>query len=191
MKVFLILFLLIMLLLLFPLKIKSKVIYNLMKNNGFVSFYFYNIRLFVGRWKFVPFKLIIKGKKKDVVIGLSNLQTQNDYKDIYINQLMKKIKINNVRSYVKFGFNKDALITSLGGAGLKILSGVACCLLSLKESKKIFMSQVYPDYTNTILFICVTASIQLNLIIIIYCFFSSFILNIKRGSKKYGNKKTS
>lgn len=181
MKWFIILFLLVLLILLFPIKLKGKLIYNLFKNEGIISIYFYKIKLFVSHFKILPHKILIYGKKKkDISIYFFDTDNQSSVLDIFFVSLIKQVKLNNFRTYANFGLCENAFASSIGSGTLNIFTGLAnSYLVNYMDSENI-TSQVFTDYTKTKFIMCFTSSIQLNLFIVLYCFISSFIIKLKR-----------
>ncbi len=173
--------LLLLLILLFPIKLKGKLIYNLFKNEGIISIYFYKLKLFVSHFKLLPHKILIYGKKKkDISFYFFNQNNQGSIIDIFLMQLIKQIKLNNFRTYANFGLFENAFASSIGSGTLNIMSGVANSYLVNKLDSECITSQIFADYTKTKFIMCFTSSIQLNLLIVIYCFLSSFIIKLKR-----------
>ncbi len=181
MKWFIILFLLLLLILLFPIKLKGKLVYNLFKNEGIISIYFYKLNLFVSHFKIMPHKILIYGKKKkDISIYFFDDVDQSSVLDIFFMTLIKQIKLNNFRTYANFGIEDNAFASSIGSASLMIVSGFASSFLVNSKSTDNIISQIFADYTKTKFIMCFTSSIQLNLFLVIYSFLSSFIIKLKR-----------
>ena len=180
MRVTIILFLLLIFLLLIPIKLKSKLIYNLIYNRGYLSIYFYNLRLVVARWKFVPFKILVKTKKKDISIYFNSLKNQNAYSDIFFSQLIKKIKINNFRNFTNVGIKNNAMVTALICGFVKSITGVVSSFLVNKKNINNIDSQIFANFTNSNFLLCLTGSTQINLILVIYCVISSFFIKLKK-----------
>ena len=178
MRLFIILFLLLIFLLLIPIKLKSKLVYNLICNRGYISVYFYNLRLFVAKWKFVPFKIFVTTKKKDISIYFSNLKKQNVYSDIFFSQLVKKMKINNFRNYTNIGINNNSMLTAISCGFVKIIIGVFSCFLINKKSISSLNSQIFANFNKSNFLFCLTGSAQINLILVIYCAVSSFFIKL-------------
>lgn len=161
-----------------PIKLKSKLIYNLIKNKGYISIYFYNLRLFVAKWKFVPFKILVKSKKKDISIYFNNLKKQNDYSDIFFSQIVKKIKIISFKNFSNIGIKKNCMLTALGCGLVKISTGIFNSFLINKKSIENMNSQTFANFNKNNFLFCVTGSAQINLMIVIYCAISSIFIKI-------------
>lgn len=181
MKWFIILFLLALLILLFPIKLKGKLIYNLFKNEGIISIYFYKIKLFVSHFKILPHKILIYGKKeKDISIYFFDTDNQSSVLDIFFVSLIKQVKLNNFRTYANFALCENAFASCIGSGTLNIFTGLASSYLVNYMDSENITSQVFTDFTKTKFIMCFTSSIQLNLFIVLYCFISSFIIKLKR-----------
>jgi len=177
MRVFFILFFVLFLLLIIPLNLKTKLIYNMLKNQGFVSVYFYKIKLLVNKWKFIPFKIVIENKKgKKSYIYFNKPNKNNSYKDIFLNQIIKKIYIKNFRTYANCGIKENYLATAIGVGVLKIVVAIFNCFLLSVKSASNLNSQIFCDFKRNKFFLCLTLSIQINLFAILGCLISSFFI---------------
>ena len=176
------LFLLVILLLFIPLNLKVKVIFNAFENKGYVSVYFYKLKIIVKKWKFIPFKIVIQNKnKKETSIYFNKLSKNNEYKDIFSSQIIRKLHIKNFRTYANFGFNENCLITAVGVGFLKIIVGFFnCFLLNIKDASNLD-SQIFCDFKKNKLFLCLTSSVHLNLFAIVSCLISSFFIKFCKG----------
>lgn len=184
MRLFFILFLFLLLILFIPIKFKTKIIYNLIKNKGYVSLYFYNINLMVSKWKFLPFKITVKNKKwkKDKTIYFNNTKKENEYGDIFLSELIKKLKLSNFRTYINFGFCDNCLITALSGGLFKIGIGVLNSFL-INANKAFYLdSQIFCDFEKSKTFFCVTTSVKINLFSIVYCLLASLFIKFSKES---------
>jgi len=177
--VFIILFFVVLIILFFPINLKGKLAYNVFSNKGYISFYFYKLRLSLLKIKFIPFKFIIKDKDKE--FSITDIKNQTNFSDIFIGVLIKEIKIKNFRVLSCFGFNKDCLITSLGGAILLLSALTLSAMVIKKNSADNLTCNIFPDYKKTNFIFCFTSSIVLNLFTVIYCFVISLFIKLKKG----------
>lgn len=176
MKWFVILFLFLILILFIPLKVKSKIIYNVLCNKGYISIYFYNFKFMVTTWKFVPFKILIKNKnKKDTKIYLYNKENDIDFKDIFLKNLIKRVKILNFRTIGRFGLLQDCFISSIGSGIFTIFSQLLNCFIYTKKDCNKLSNQFFTDFNKNNFIYCITTSIQFNLFIVLWCAFLSLI----------------
>ncbi len=186
MKAFLIILLLFFLLLIFPIKLKSKIIYNLIKNKGYLSFYFFNFKVLVTTWKVSRFKILIKNKnKKDIKILLFDFKGESDFKDVFFKQLLKVVKIKNFRTIGRFGIEDDCLISSLGSSVLLLISQFFKCYLIEKKSCNNVSSMLFADYSRNNFIVGVTASIKFNLLFASICAVKALYIKNNR-EKVYG-----
>lgn len=178
MKLFISLALIIILILFLPLKLKSKLIYNLFINKGIISVYFYSIRLFVSKWKLIPFKFIVQRKnKKDISIYFYNLKKQtNDFGEIFFSQLIKKIKLRSFKSFLNFGISEKAYLTSIFVGFFKFLLGSFNVFLVNKKGINSIYSQIFADFKKNNSIFCVSLSLEINLFIIFYCAVTSLFI---------------
>ena len=82
MKIFVILFLFLLFILFVPIKLKGKVNYSIFNNTGYVSIYFYKIKVFLCKISFIPFKILIETKKKKIQIDVMKKEDEYSYGEI-------------------------------------------------------------------------------------------------------------
>ena len=186
MRLFIILFLFLLLFLFIPIKFKSKVIYNILNNKGYLSIYFYFIKLFDTTWEIVPFKIIINNKnKKDIKISLYDAGKEADFKELFFKSLLKKVKLINFRTIGRFGIMQDCLLSSAGSGALIVFLQIFNCFLMSKKRCRNLSCQIFTDFNKNNFLLCITTSIKFNLFVVITCALSSLI---KKGyrEKYYG-----
>ena len=188
MKLFSGILLIVLLLMLLPLKVKGKIGYNVFKNQGYLSLFFFNLKLFLAKWKLTPSNLQLYSKTKTISIYFNTFKNQTNLGDIYVSNLLKKIKIKNLRIIANFGFNADQMISCLGGAGLDVVLKAICCILQLKKPSSKLDVQVFTSTNRTGFIVCGTTSIQVNLMILLVCFVKSLFRKINLCFKRATNK---
>lgn len=189
MKIFVILFLFLVFILFIPIKLKGKVDYNIFNNTGYVSIYFYKIKVFLGKISFVPFKILIETKKKKIQVDFMKKEDEYSYGEILFKILMKKIKIDNIRFISKFGLFRDCLVSAVGSGTMLVTMSILMSIISSKKTLENSEITVFPDYTSNRLLLCFSGSIRLNVFVVILSLLISLFKVIKRGIKNYGNKK--
>ena len=189
MKIFVILLFLLFILFV-PIKLKGKVDYSVLNNTGFISIYFYKIKVFLCKISFVPFKIIIETKKKKIQVDFMKKEDEYSYGEILFKILMKKIKIDNIRFISKFGLFRDCLVSCAGSGTLLVTMSILMSIISSKKTLDNSEITVFPDYTSNRLLLCFSGSIRLNVFVVILSLLISLFKVIKRGIKNYGNKKT-
>ena len=190
MKIFVILFLFLLFILFVPIKLKGKVDYSIFNNTGYVSIYFYKIKVFLCKISFIPFKILIETKKKKIQIDVMKKEDEYSYGEILFKILMKKIKIDNIRFISKFGLFRDCLVSTIGSGTMLVTMSILMSIISSKKTLDNSEITVFPDYTSNRLLLCFSGSIRLNVFVVILSLIISLFKVIKRGIKNYGNKKT-
>lgn len=188
MKLSIILFFIFILILFFPIKLKAKIIYNLFKNEGFLSIYYYKLQLSIFTLKVVPFKIVLDNGKRQTNIYFFNNE-DDSFGDLFLTRLLNQIKIKDFRTYARFGFNSNCMLACMGCTSLTLFSTFSNLILMNKFGNFKSDIQIFPDYINSRFLLCYTISICLNLFIIIKTLFICLLIKLKR-SKKNGNKKT-
>lgn len=173
-------FFLVLLILFIPIKLKGKLIYNVFKNEGHVSLFFFNIKLFLASISFKAFKLIVKTKKKESAIPLTNMQKKEGFGDYFFSEILDKVKINDIRNFTRFGIIQDCMVSCMGSGMIIILSSLINTFLYNKKTISNSLVQVFPDYTNSRFLNCITSSITINLFVIIWALVVSFIKFLKK-----------
>lgn len=182
MRTAIILFLLLLLLFFLPISLKTKILFNVIENKGCVSVYFYKIKLIVSKWRFVPFKIVVESnKKEETSIYFNKPNKDNNYKDIFFNQVIRRVRIKNFRTYAKLGFNENCLVTAISVGLLKIMSALLNCFLLKYKVPENLKSQIFCDFKNTNFFLCLTSSVQLNLFMIVESIITSFFIKFYKG----------
>ncbi len=183
MKLTIILFFIVLFILLIPIKIRSKIIYDIYKNKGYLSLYFYKLKLAVLTLSFEPMKIVIDNKKhKSYFYLIKEKNVKTSFGDVYIEQLIKKIKINDFRTYARFGLMEDCMYSCLGTACIITFSSILNYFLFDKEGVFRTSINAYPDYLHNRFLLGYTASISLNIILLLYCVVLTLI---KRRKEKW------
>ena len=190
MKIFVILFLFLLFILFIPIKLKGKVDYSVLNNTGFISVYFYKIKVFLCKVSFIPFKILIETKKKKIQVDFMKKEDEYSYGEILFKILMKKIKIDNIRFISKFSLFRDCLVSCVGSGTMLVSMSILMSIISSKKTLDNSEITVFPDYTSNRLLLCFSGSIRLNVFVVILSLIISLFKVIKRGIKNYGNKKT-
>lgn len=187
MKLLVILFLFLIFILFIPIKLKTKLVFNLFKNNGFVSVYFFSFKIMLRRWHFEPRKIVLEDyyeKKKDILIWFKkNEKEKNIFSDIFFDELLLKIKIKSLKFYSNFGFKNNIISTVYFTGLLKIFTGVLKSLiLNIKKVKNMEV-MLFPNFLKNNSMLCFSLVIQINLFIILSCLTVGILKVIKRGVK--------
>ena len=171
-----------------PIKLRCKINYDVFNNKGFLSLFLYKIKIIVVRWNVKKNCIIFKTDKKELKINVFDTKGKAAFSEIFMRQIIKKININNLRIMYHFGFNKDMLVISVGGALLNILTRNIVKVVSIKTKLKDYDLNLFVSEKKTIFLLVFTSVIKINLFLIILCFIKAIGIKIKKGLvKKYGN----
>ncbi len=184
----LIIAIIVILLLFFPIKVKAKVIFNFLTNKGFVSLFLFGFNAFLGKIKILPTKLALLSKKKLSYLYFFKNNTQEDFSEMFYSNLLRNVRLNDLRFIGKFGLFTNCLLTSLSCGGVMMGGGIVYSLLNSFRGRVPSSIKIFPDYRGNTLLLCFTSSIKLNLFVILKTFIQTICDFIKR-SKKNGNKK--
>ncbi len=186
MIVFLIVLLALMLLLLFPIKLKAKVVFNLLSNSGYISAFFFRFKVFLGKISLAPTKLILQTKKKLSYLYFFENKSKEDFSEIFFGDLIKHIRLNDLRFIGRFGLFKNCLLTSLCCGSTMAIMGALYAVLNSSRGQIPSDIRLFPDYRHNTILICFTSSITINLLAIIRSFITTICQYSKR-SQKNGN----
>lgn len=191
MKLFFILFFIFIFILFFPINLKGKIIYNILHNSGYLSIYYYKLKMFLANLRFTPFIVFIESKKIKASFDIFKKEEQYSFSEIFFKEIFKRVKIKNFRLFSKFGFMRDCMLSCIGSGTMTILSSLTMSLLMNKKTVFNSCIQIFPDFLYSRFLICFTGSITLNLFLIIYCAIVSLLKIMVREVKRNGSKKTS
>lgn len=186
MIVFLIVFLVLFFLLLFPIKLKAKVIFDLLSNSGYISAFFFKIRVFLGKISLAPTKLILQTKKNLSCLYFFENKSNEDFSEMFFGNLIKCIRLNDLRFIGRFGLFANCLLTSLCCGSSMTVMGIMYAILNSNRGQIPSDIRLFPDYRHNTILICFTSSITINLLAIIRSFITTICLYSKR-SQKNGN----
>ena len=185
MKLAIILIILLIFILFIPLRLRGKIIYNAISNNGYISFYFYKINVFLAEFKPGVKSIKLQTNKKNIEFEFFKKEEDYALNELFIKNLLRETTINNVKIITKIGlFNNNLLSCSICG----ILNTSLSILRVLTKRVKRLQTYFFPDFLMSRALFCLTISVQFNIFLILLSFLKSLIKIIKRG-KFYGNKK--
>lgn len=180
MKVFFGVLLIIVLILLFPLKIKGKFTYDIFNNYGFVSLFFFSLKLSIFKIKFLPFKIKIKAKGKRFYVTFRDIISENNFGEVFFNTILKVVKIKSIKLFSNFAIKDNAYVSHLTSGLFYVLFGSAFSYFSQVKNFYNVECLNFANFTNTNFVINFTCSTQTNLLMIIICFVISIFKNFKR-----------
>ncbi len=188
MKIALFVICLVLFILFIPIKVRGKINYNIFLNSGYVSLFFYKIKILVARFKIKIFKIEVWPlNKKPISLYFKDLKNQSTFSDMFFANLLGVIKVKNFKIISNFGAQNDYLTSSLISGFLKIISGVVFCLFknNFNSAKSI---QNFTSYNQTKFLVAATVVIRLNLFYVILALIKSVILyQGKRKVLRNGN----
>ena len=185
MKLAIILIILLIFILFIPLRLRGKIIYNAISNNGYISFYFYKINVFLAEFKPGVKSIKLQTNKKNIEFEFFKKEEDYALNELFIKNLLRETTINNVKIITKIGlFNNNLLSCNICG----ILNTSLSILRVLTKRVKRLQTYFFPDFLMSRALFCLTISVQFNIFLILLSFLKSLMKIIKRG-KFYGNKK--
>ena len=185
--IFLFFILLTILLLFMPIKLRCKIDYDVFRNDGLLSLFLFKIKLLLAKLKFKNFTILLKDKKKTTTIYLFNGQEQSKFGDIFLENLLQNIKVDNSRFISKFGIMRDCLLSSIICGIMINISSVFGCLIAQKKENVKLSVYCMPDYLHNTFVMCFTSSITFNLFVLLKCLIISTIKICFKRRYKNGN----
>lgn len=167
-------------LLFIPIRLKAKVNYNLLVNEGIISCKVYGLRLILA-------KIIFKGKYivviKDNKAQAFWLKSQGDesIKDAFIMEIIKRFKFVTMKAYGHIGYADSPLIT---GMGVGLINEIIICALGVIHIKKLprkIDTGLYPAFDENKLIVSASMVISINLFDIIASYISVLIKHKKES----------
>lgn len=134
----------------FPIKLKAKIHFNLLKNSGTLRLKLFRIVLLEGLLSFHNFCLEITNKKDGritvvpISFGEENFFSQTDFEAI----LMKKIHLKQATLYVRFGSKTDALLTATVAGIVRIVSSCIGAVVKTKKGEARITTKTYPCFNK-------------------------------------------
>ncbi len=172
-------------LILIPFRVKSKLSYNLGKNEGKLSVMVVKLKVYKEEFSLRYNAIIIKGKKGDKKTNFNQFG-KTGVGDIFALNLIKSIKINTIKSDIIVGAYKPHITAYIAGV-LLAAQKIVLPILSNKKDITVLRGVVQPDYSGNKLDIRFSFSITLNLFIIIVCFIKA-LFRVEKGVKIYGRQ---
>ena len=186
-KTFFIIYVVVVVILFLPIKVKGKFSYRLTQNEGYLSLYLFNLRLLLYKTTIVPFKFVMSNGKKKLVFDFA-FTGSNNFMEIFIAKIFGIIQVNNFNLYVNLGLF-DPFSTSLSCA---FLDAIALSTLSALSTKKYFHNysvRFMPSYNEFNCTLASSFSCSINLFCIIYTFFATLFILLSSKKKQAKNNK--
>lgn len=170
----------IFLLIIIPINLKTKVVYDLLKNRGKIQLKLFKLTLFYFTFKVeTGFLELTTRKNKKLLVpmesGASGVNIQTDF----ILIVLKKIRIQHGTIYVNFGAKSDAFATAMIVGFVKVITSCLGAFLKTKKPDSKITNKIYADFSNDKLKLCLKASIKISILQVIDAYFKSLIGKIK------------
>ncbi len=183
MRVALLIVSIILVIVLVPFRLKTKISFNALKNQGVIALKLGCIRLFLGRAKFELNQIVVNyANNKTYRTSFTQFKKSNNLVDKFLVNIFDEIQVNTLKVYANIGYKKDACATSLLVGCIDVPMGIMLSLFKNKKPSAKVMSYIYPNFFQNSLFVGVSSSISLNLFIIILCFLKA-LLKFSGGNK--------
>ena len=185
MKIFFIISIAIFLLISLPIRLKCKFIYDIISNNGYLSLFFFKIKFFLSKFRLYFLRIEIERNNKTETIYFSDFQSKSKFKEVFFSELIKYISIKNIRIYSNFGIEDNPFVSSILAKSSEIIFKIARIFVNNKKrienSKIIFI----PNFYRSKFLLCFTSSIKFSILLIIFCFFKSILIYIRKKGEKF------
>ena len=182
MKTFLIIYFVVLFVLFFPINLKTKISFNFYDNSGFLSLYFYRLKLGLFLLSFSPFKIVLHSPKKQIKLDLFSLKNSSKYGEVFLSNIIDVTHINNANMFLSFGIF-DAFISSTFCALVDSL-GMSAITLSLPHKHfDNFSFKAMPCYFEDTFVIALSLSATINIFWIIFCLIKSLFETIANARK--------
>lgn len=173
----------IILILLFPIKMKVNFSFNLLEFGGAIGVFFYFIKVFHEQFWIKHKRLVTK---KDNHIECKEMEFDSDevlFAETFFKQLVDKIHFKEAFVFYSLGLN-DAFLTSMVAG--EINKYLYIFFAGIKNQKPTASVRVFDTifYNKTICQFCVRAVFSISLIDVVYSLINSVILSKKLKKKK-------
>lgn len=187
MKITLIVSLLILIILLIPLKMKVKFVFNIIDNKGCLVGKLFNIRLLFSRFYFIGKTIVMVNKKNKVRTFVLSAEQPSNFGDILAIQLIKSFNYKTAKLYTKIGSKDNAFLTAMVTALFPIPFNFLKGLLVSKNTISTINMGFFPSFCDDELLFGGASCVEFNLFMILKC----YVLSIKKylsGGVKNGKR---
>lgn len=183
MKIFLVVLFAVLFLLFVPIKLKFKVDFDFLSNKGYLSLYFFSLKLLVSKLFLLPTKLVIITHGKRDYLPFFDPPEKKKFKDIFFEKVVSNVDVANLRLFSNFGLFGDGVLSSMGAGALNIAGGLACTYFMQKRNLENATVQNFMDMTSNKFIVAVTSSINVSFFLIIFCALQTLVYMIKNRGK--------
>lgn len=185
MKWLLIITMIIIFLLFIPIRIKVKIHYDFMQSHGFISGYFFNIRLFLFGLKLMPNKIQFEGKKKNFVFSIIDFGGGKSFGEDYFGCLIKLLNLTHIRQLSRIGFEDNCMLSCLTCGALNAVFGSLTCV-AFGDSETPFEINNFPNFLYKSALFGFSSSVDITIIKMLLALIQTFskkIRSVENGSK--------
>lgn len=168
-----------------PIKLKAKIKYNLLKNNGDIKFYFFKLNVLSFKFRIKSKYILLTTKKgKNIVIPLEIGPNANlEYVDLtYL--LLDKTTINTLKISINAGVQNNPFLTALMFGLLQTITSIFLGFLKTKKLSVIVSNKINPVYTKDIGIVSISSSLTISFVDYLWAFMQ-YLIKFKKVGKKY------
>lgn len=168
-----------------PIKLKSKITYNILKNKGIIKFYFFKINFLTLKIKIKPKYIYLTTKKGKVILvpiefgDSSNL----DYVDLTL-ILFNKTTVNTLKITLNVGIDNNPFYTALLYGAFQTIFSTILAILKTKKLATIVSNKINTVYTKNNGSVILSSSLTITIFDYIWGLIFYFI-KLKRIGKRY------
>ena len=157
--------LLIFIILAFPIRLKAKIDFNLLKNRGIITFYVYNHDIKPQVWSLGFNKLVLHNNDKtNHTIVLFKGGNDAEYSDYLIFEILKVTSIHTIKLFATLGIKDNPMATALICSSMNIPTKIVLSIVKNERKNIRVVSQILPSYTEDKASIAINCSISINLL---------------------------
>lgn len=168
-----------------PIKLKAKIKYNLLKNNGDIKFYFFKLNVLSFKFRIKSKYILLTTKKgKNIVVPLEFGPNANlEYVDLtYL--LLDKTTINTLKISINAGVQNNPFLTALMFGLLQTITSIFLGFLKTKKLSVIVSNKINPVYTKDIGIVSISSSLTISFVDYLWAFMQ-YLIKFKKVGKKY------
>ena len=172
-------------LLIVPIKLKSGISYNLLKNKGRVEFDFYKLKLLSYKLKIKTRYIMLTDKNdKNILLPIEFGESSNiEYYDLSV-ILVNKTTINSVKINVNLGFENNPFLTAIIYGLTQTISSSVLSVLKAKKLSVEIVNNIKHEYYKDSGTIYIKLGITISLFDLMWGFIL-YKLNLKKVGKNY------
>lgn len=175
----------IVVLLIFPIKAKSKISYNVLKNKGQIKFYLFKWNFLTFNVKFKKNYIYLTTKKGKVILVPLELDNQTNLEMVDITYiLLDKTVINTLKITMNIGVENSPFYTALLYGLFQTINSIILSILKTKKLSVIVSNKINPVYTNDVGIVNISSSLTFSIFDYIWGILL-YIIKLKKVGKRY------